>query len=60
MSTTDEHGNNVGYGGTSGSCNNGVDAMGVATIDGFVVGKVANVEDSGAVRTTRLESLLFC
>ena len=49
MSTTNEHGDNVGYGGTSRSCKNGADAMGVATIDGVAVGKAADVEDIGGV-----------
>jgi hypothetical protein len=49
MSTTDEHGDNVGYGGTSGSCKNRADAIGVATIDGVAAGKAADVEDSGGV-----------
>jgi hypothetical protein len=49
MSTTDEHGDNVGYGDTSGSCKNGADAMGVATIVGVAVDKAADVEDSGGV-----------
>ena len=43
MSTTDEHGDNVGY------CKNGADAMGVTTIDGVAVGKAADVEDIGGV-----------
>ena len=49
MSTADKHGDNVGYGGTSGSCKNGADAMGVATINGVAVGKPADVEDIGGV-----------
>ena len=61
MSTTNEHGNNVRYGGTSGfckdstdvvgvaSCKDGADVVGVATIDRVAVGKAADVEDSGGV-----------
>jgi len=49
MFTTDKHGDNVRYGGTSGSCKNGADAMGVATINGVAVGKPADVEDIGGV-----------
>jgi hypothetical protein len=49
MSTTNEHGCNVRYGGTSGSCKDGADVVGVATIDKVAVGKAADVEDSGGV-----------
>ena len=49
MSTTNEHGGNVGYGGTSSSSKDGVDVVGVATIDRVAVGKAADVEDSGGV-----------
>jgi len=49
VSTADEHGGNVGYSGTSGSCKDGAEAVGVATIDRVAVGKPADAEDSGSV-----------
>jgi hypothetical protein len=59
MSTADKHDSNVGYGGTSGSCKDGADAVGVATIDGVAVGKAADVEDSGGVVPKTEENTRF-
>ena len=59
MSTSDKHGSNVRYGGRSGSCKDGADAVGVATIDGVAVVKAADVEDSGGVVPKTEENTRF-